>query len=141
MKIYIASSFDPLSNRVLKVSETLENEGHKVLVKWWLRTELRDKRNVLSREDFYSEPMCKIMFERDKLGVDSADILVFVASEEIMSYNGAIAELGMAMERGIPCICIGNLKNSAMYYPVYWVSSISELIEKISELKDIYNIA
>lgn len=141
MKIYIASSFDPLSDRVLKVCDALEKEGHKILVKWWLRTDLRDKRSILSREDFYSEPMCKIMYERDKLGVDNADILVFVASEDILSYNGAIVELGMAIERGIPCICIGNLKNSAMYFPLYWVNSISELVQKISELKETYNIA
>ena len=139
MKIYIASSFD-LTDRVTKVCEALEKDGNKVAVKWWLRTELRDKRDVLSREDFYLEPLTKIMFERDKFGVDNADILVFVASEEIRTYGGALLELGMAVERNIPCICLGNLKNSAMYYPLYWVNSISELMQKISEIRSVYNI-
>jgi len=140
MKIYVASSFD-LADRVSKVCEALEKEGHKVQVKWWLSKELRDTRDVLSREDFYSDPLCKIMYDRDKLGVDNADILVFVANKEIRSFGGALLELGMAVERDIPCICLGNLKNTVMYYPLYWVNSISELVEKISELKDTYHIA
>ena len=140
MKIYIASSFD-LENRVIKVVDALEKHGHKIMVKWWLNKDLRNKRDVLTKEEFYSTPQCKILFDRDKFGVDNADILVLVSSEEIKPLGGALVELGMAIERNIPCVCMGNLKNSAMYYPVYWVNSISELIKLISDLKDVYDIA
>jgi hypothetical protein len=140
VKIYIASSFD-LEDRVIKVVDALEKKGHKIMVKWWLNKDLRNKRDVLSREDFYSNVQCKILYDRDKFGVDNADALILVASEDIIPFGGALVELGMAIERNIPCICMGNLKNSAMYYPIYWVNSISELMKRISEIEDTYNIA
>lgn len=136
MKIYIASSFS-LIPKIEVVCKALEDAGHEVLVKWWTRIELKKQFKVLSRDEFYDEPECKNAYERDLEGVMTCDVLLFVADEEIRRYSGANVELGMALGNAKRCIVLGNLQNSAMYYPVYWADDLEDVIEILRLLEDI----
>ena len=134
MKIYIASSFS-LIPKIEAVCKALEDAGHDVLVKWWTRIELKNQFKVLSRDEFYDEPECKNAYERDLEGVMSCKVLLFVADDEIRHYNGANVELGMALGNNKRCIVLGNLQNSAMYYPVYWAKDMNDVLENLRLLE------
>ena len=136
VKIYIASSFS-LIPKIEKVCHELESDGHEVLVKWWERIGLKLKFQELSREDFYNEYECKNAYERDFEGVMNCDVLLFVADDEIKSYCGANVELGMALGRNKRCIVLGELQNSAMYYPVYWAKDIDDILYVLSKLEEL----
>ena len=135
VKIYIASSFS-LIPKIEKVCQILEDNGHTVLVKWWTRIGLKLKFQELSREDFYNEPECRNAYERDLEGVMNCDVLLFVADDEIKSYCGANVELGMALGNSKRCIVLGDLQNSAMYYPVYWAKDIDDVLYVLSKLEE-----
>ncbi len=127
MKIYIASSFK-LVDKVKEVVKALEEDGHVITVRWWERLELKHKFAPLSPFEFYAEPECRYAYNRDRLGIQEADALVFVADDEPRPYNGANVELGMADAWGKPCYSVGRLENSAMYFNVTRCESIGHLL-------------
>jgi hypothetical protein len=138
LKVYVASSFK-LIDRVKEVVDRLEAEGHKITVKWWDRvyeipgegpvitTELKKRFNNISPEEFYSKAETKRSFDSDCQGIEEADALVFVADDELRSYNGASFEAGYATALGKPCLLIGVTENSAMFYRLIRCSGIEEV--------------
>lgn len=132
MKIYLASSFSLIPN-IESIANCLEEEGHEITVKWWKRLQLKQEFAKLSPEEFYAHPECKFAFERDYLGIEQADALVFVADETPRRYNGANIELGIAYALGKPTFSIGALENSALYYKVKRCADLQELIKSLLE--------
>lgn len=142
MKIYVASSFS-LIDKVEAVVKELESVGHEITIKWWARAfnipseglvhtiELKKRYANLKPQDFYARPECKWSYETDFIGVKDADILVLVVDDIPRAYNGANIELGIALSDNKRCYSIGNLENSALYYPVIKCKSIIELLEAI----------
>jgi len=141
MKLYLASSFS-LKEKVDSLSKTLENLGFIIPCKWWtgldfipsegkLLSDMRDE----TISDFYSHPATRNAFERDKKAIEDCDAFVFVADDEVKPYNGANVELGMAIAYGKTCLCVGKLKNSAMYYPLVQFDSIPKLISALVIIK------
>ncbi len=132
MKIYLASSFT-LIPKVEAVCKALEDAGHTITVKWWLRKALWDKQKDMTDEEFYSNPDSFYAYKTDKAGVWSADALVLVADDEVRAYNGANIELGWADWRGIPYYSIGKLDHSALYVYVNRCHTIEELVSKLGK--------
>ena len=136
MKVYLASAFR-LIPLVELVAARLEAAGHTIAVKWWAADgfDLRDKKADNDHPDvFYTDPVCRWIFDRDFNGVRQADVLVIVAGPEPRAFNGANVEYGIALAFGKPCFALGRLDNSAMYFPVQRCGSIEELLRKIWEL-------
>lgn len=139
MKIYIASSFK-LIDKVKAVCDWLEYEGHEITEKWWSRpytiksigtihtTDLKKIYDGLESDEFYSKPETKSSFELDFVGVKNADAFVFVADDKPRKFNGANIELGIAIGRGIPCLALGELENSVLYFPVIRCRDIYRLL-------------
>jgi len=132
MKIYIASSFD-LRNKIEEVSKTLEDAGHIITCKWWIADDLKKNSFIKTSEDFYKDPSCSDIYYRDKLAVERADILIFVAADDARKYNGANVELGMALAKGKACYSVGALQNSAMYFPVIRAKDLNDLKFKLHQ--------
>ena len=147
MKVYIASSFNLIS-KVIALEEALEKAGHVITTKWWKRaynipteglvhtTELKKRYDALSSQEFYSRSECKLSFEFDFKGVKDAEALIFVADDNPRAYNGANIELGIALGNNKPCLSIGALNNSVMYYPVLKCNTLQELLDHLSCLQD-----
>jgi len=137
MKVYIASSFDQIDN-VDIVARYLENRGHTIAVKWWATDgfSMHDKKTTtVSEEDFYNDPICRAIFERDFAGVQDADVFILVADLQTpRAYNGANIEYGIAVAAGKPCFSLGKLARCALYYPVVQCRALSELAEKIEAI-------
>lgn len=134
MKVYIASSFE-LIKTVDIVAQYLEARGHTITVKWWATDgfNMHDKKAESSPpEEFYSDPVCKMIFNRDLTGVQDCDAFVIVADMHTpRAYNGANIELGIAIEAGKPCYSLGKLARCALYHPVIQCRALSELGDKI----------
>ena len=116
MKIYLASSFS-LREKVERLSYNLENFGHTITVKWWLK----DYKEVGSREDtvWYSDPIIKGISERNFKGIDEADALILVCHDEkTRKFNGANIEVGYAIAKGKKVYYFGKIERSAMYQPL-----------------------
>jgi len=131
MKIYIASSFS-LIPKILHVKYLLEKAGHEIPVKWWERAELKEQFETLKPDDFYAEPECANAYERDFEGVMTCDVLLFVAADRIRRYTGANVELGIALGNSKPCMSVGRLPNSALYYNVYRAKDMDDVLETLS---------
>lgn len=140
MKIYIASSFK-LIDRVEWLAHELESLGHEITVKWWAReyeipgeiapvktTELKERYEFLTPDDFYARPETKLSFDSDVKGVKEAQALIFMADDEPRAYNGANIELGIAIGENIPCFSLGELEKSVLYYPVLRCKTVPELL-------------
>lgn len=137
MKIYLASCFN-LVDIVQLVADYLKTVGHTITVEWWAKDgfDLRDKKNNMENpEGFYEDPICKLIYERDYIGVLHSDALVIVAGSQPKAFNGANVEYGIALAFNKPCFSIGKLDNSAMYYPVHQCKSLFELEEELGKLK------
>ncbi len=133
MKIYIASSFN-LIPKIKDIIKQLEENGHEITVRWWERIELKIKFGPLSPEEFYSEPECEYAYRRDRDGIKEADVFLFVADDEIRKYNGANIELGMADAWGKPCLSIGVLENSALYFGVIKCKNMNEVLTHLNDI-------
>lgn len=147
MKLYIASSFS-LIDQIKTVSAVLEAFGHEITCKWWERlyqvedkemitTELKKKYDDLPSEIFYSKPETRKSYESDHEGIFEADVLLFLADIRIArKYTGANIEFGIALGLEIPCIIMGKVTNSVMYYPAHKITNFSELITALETLKE-----
>ena len=131
MLLYVASSFT-MVKEVDWIATLLELHGHHVVVRWWERLHLKKKFGSLDPRIFYAHTECEFAFTRDLEGIRESEALIFVAENKVRAYSGANIELGIAIERGIPCLSVGNLKNSALYFPVMRCSSIHELVELLA---------
>jgi len=137
VKIYIASSFS-LIPKIEEVCSLLEGVGHKIMVKWWTRYDLKKKFEVLDPDDFYAEPECAYAYERDFNGVMGCDVLLFVADDKVRRYTGANVELGIALGNAKRCMSVGRLPNSALYYNVYRAKDMSDVLETLSLLEELF---
>jgi len=130
MKFYLASSF-ALKDTVQDVAEILENLGHSVTVKWWLKDY---KKILLSDDDWYDHPDVGRISQRNFEGIRSADVFLFIADKSApRKFNGANIEFGYAYALRKPCFAIGLLERSAMYVPMKRCSSLSEVLELVRE--------
>jgi nucleoside 2-deoxyribosyltransferase len=88
VKIYVATKWEEIP-RAREVMGLLMREGHTITYDWT-----------------YCEQLSREQAIADKQGVMDADVLVFIA-EKHLAYNGALAEFGMALARGIPVYVLG----------------------------------
>jgi len=137
MKLYIASAFNLVPD-VEAVVRWLEADGHSITVKWWSKDgfDLRDKKADNDNPDaFYQDPVCELIFKRDFGGILEADAFVLIAGAAPRAFNGANVEYGIALAHGKPCFSIGKLDNSALYFPIVKCASLSELLERLREVR------
>lgn len=130
MLIYLASSFT-MTEEVDWIANLLEAHGHHVIVRWWERRFPKEKFALLDSRVFYDHPECEYIFTRDRKGVEESDALIFVAENRVRRYSGANIELGIAIGKDIPCLSVGKLKRSILYFPVMRCDSIYEIIERL----------
>jgi len=133
MKFYIASTFSLIS-KIIEIEEQLEKMGHEITVKWWRRAygsdgsqNTNDLKKVFasySWQEFMSKPEVEYTYHSDKTGILDADGFIFVADELPRKFNGASVELGMALQREIPCYLIGELEPSCLFYPLIKIDSV-----------------
>lgn len=136
MKVYLASSFD-MTPLVEIVAEYLEKLGHTITVKWWSVDgfDMRDKKANHTSDSFYKDPVCEMIFWRDYQGVTDSDAFVIIAGDIPKKFNGANVEYGIAVALKKPCFSIGQLENSAMYFPVRKCKALSELADELRGIK------
>jgi nucleoside 2-deoxyribosyltransferase len=89
MRVYVATKWEEIP-RAREVMATLIQAGHTITYDW------------THGEQFNLEQA-----QADKQGVLTADAMVFIA-EKPLAYNGALAEFGMAIARGIPIYVLGT---------------------------------
>jgi len=140
MKFYIGSGFNYIE-KVRKIAQRLYELGHTVTENWWDRVyqsdedekvdtfDLKQVFEAYSWDEFFSHPEVAQTFLQDFEGVMNAHIFLYVSGDEPKKFNGATAEYGIAIGRGIPTYLIGELETSCLFYPLVKVSSVDEILE------------
>lgn len=129
IKVYIASSFD-LIPRIIDIVRILEAHKLIIAVKWWENQEVHNNKFIFDSDRFYSNKT-KEVYEKDINGIKKSNCLLFIADNTKRRYTGANIELGIAIALGLDCYAIGELINSAMYYPIVRCSSINDFLRRV----------
>jgi len=96
MKVYVASKWEERP-RVQAVMAYLRSFGHTITYDWT-----------------HCEQFSQEQAQRDVQGVMDADILIFIAEEDL-PYKGAYVEFGIAVARGIPIYVTGNAIDQCIF--------------------------
>lgn len=133
MKIYLASSFS-LEKQVIELASQLATRGHELTCRWW--TKSFHETNAIANHDFYGKPTVRAVGLRNYLKIDQADLLIFLADEsKLEKHTGGNLEIGYAHGKGKPVICIGVLRESAMYSPFIQVPTVQDLWPVLEEFE------
>lgn len=96
MRIYVAAKFEDRANAALLMNQ-LRKAGHTITYDW---TECTICDEAQARQDVEA--------------ILGADIFVGIFVETL-PYQGAIAEFGIAVARGIPCYLIGHAIDACIF--------------------------
>lgn len=96
MKIYVAAKWEE-KDYAKAIMQELQGFGHTITYDW----------TVCAVAD-------RAQAALDVLGVQSAEAFVGIF-EENLPYQGAIAEFGMAVARGIPCYLLGHAIDGCIF--------------------------
>lgn len=130
MKLYLASSFD-FAALCQEVRVAVEQEGHTVPDVWWnVRT--KDDMKGMSEEAFYDSPTVRAIAARHWRTIDACDALVLVIGKDSARFTGANIEVGYAIAKGKPVLCIGTPKRSAMYVALARCQDIPDLLAALN---------
>lgn len=145
MILYLGSSFQFI-DIVDRISNLLEIDNFEIIGKWWKRifeveglghkktTELKKLYLNLDPNDFYSKPETKKSYLIDLENIEKADAFILIAPKKASrsDFIGANIELGYALALGKPCLSVGDLNNSTMYFDV---KKCKTYIDLLNELK------
>jgi nucleoside 2-deoxyribosyltransferase len=132
MKIYIASSFQ-FTKAVKALSKSLEDRGHTITCKWWLK-DYKVALDIADVDVWFSQPIIRTIYNRSMKAIEEADMLILVAPQ-VCSFNGGNIEVGMALAFHKPVVCLGWLKRSAMYEPVIRCHTMKDLNNVLLEFE------
>jgi nucleoside 2-deoxyribosyltransferase len=131
-RIYIASAFR-FSESVKALAQELENRGHVITCRWWLK-DYKEALDIDDDEIWFSQPIIRTIYLRSFKAIETADMLILVADEKT-KFNGANIEVGIALGQHKPVIYLGELERSAMYEPVIRCPTMRELDESLREFE------
>lgn len=137
MKIYLASSFRFVED-VKKLQEWLITEGsqkdqHEITCEWW-HTDYKQHLKTKTINEWFSEPVIKVIYQRSLQAIRECDLLILV-SPEPTKFNGANVEVGMALALGKPVIAYGQVEKSGMYEPLVRCSNLEQLALAMKEFE------
>lgn len=132
LNIYLASSFRYVAE-VEYLADYLQAKGHSIACEWW-KTDYKTKLKTDSLNEWFSNPIIKVIYKRSIDAIRSANLVILV-SPEVTKFNGANIEVGIALALDKPVIAYGVIEKSGMYEPLVRCSNFSELELALKEFE------